>query len=197
MRNAIASILAAAVIAGLAGCESNAVPNATQTLRYQVDEVRERSVWLTRDGVLVYSAADSRPVAVSLPGWLHVGAPHCPPDLALGPKGEIIVTSNVVATLWRIDPETFAVTVHPLALDTDTDKDIGFAALVYSAEQAAFIAYSDVQRSIWKIDPALSGAAKLARADLRPRPAQRSPNMRTAPCGELARRLSQFASSTD
>jgi hypothetical protein len=191
MRNAIASILTAAALAGLAGCESNAVPNASSMLGYQVDTSRDRSVWLTREGVLIHSARE-RPVAVTLPGWLYVGSPHCPPDIALGPKGEVVVTSNVVSTLWRIDPETFVVTVHPLALDADTDKDVGFAALVYSAEQAAFIAYSEVQRSVWRIDPQLKSAAKLANSDLsRPRQAQRAATGRGA-CGNLARRLIDF-----
>ncbi|TMH72092.1 MAG: hypothetical protein E6H57_03975 [Betaproteobacteria bacterium] len=189
MRNAIASILAAAALAGLTGCESNAVPSASSMLGYQVDTIRDRSVWLTREGVLIHSTASARPVAVTLPGWLYVGSPHCPPDVALGPKGEVVVTSNVVSTLWRIDPETFAVTVHPLALDADTDKDVGFAAVVYSSEQAAFIAYSGVQRSVWRIDPQLKSAAKLANSDLsRPRQAQRVATGRGT-CGNLARRL--------
>ena len=60
MRNAIASILAAATLAGLAGCESNAVPSASSMLGYQVDTIRDRSVWLTREGVLIHSTAISR-----------------------------------------------------------------------------------------------------------------------------------------
>jgi hypothetical protein len=185
-------MLAAATLAGLAGCESNAVPNASSMLGYQVDTSRDRSVWLTREGVLIHSGARAQPVAIALPGWLYVGSPHCPPAVALGSKGEVVVTSNVVSTLWRIDPETFVVTVHPLALDADTDKDVGFAALVYSAEQAAFIAYSGVQRSVWRIDPQLKSAAKIANSDLsRPRQAQRAATVRGT-CGNLARRLIDF-----
>ena len=191
MKTAIAAVLAAAV---LAGCESSTGPNVSSVLSYQVDSERERSVWLTREGVVIHSAA-ARPVAIALPGWIYAGAPHCPPDLAVGPKGEVVVTSNVLQTLWRIAPETLAVTVHPLALDADMDKDVGFAAVIYSADQAAFIAYSGVQRSIWKIDPALQTGTKLARAELRE--PQRSRSAVNRPCAELSRRLTHLASSID
>src|SRR5262245_15615420 len=136
MKKAIASILAALAVAG---CESNVGPTISTMLGYRVDAERERSVWLTREGVRIYSAA-AWPVAVELPGWMYAGAPYCPPGLALGPKGEIDVTSNVVPTMWRIDGETLAVTAHQLALDVDRDKDVGFAAVVYAAEEGAFIA---------------------------------------------------------
>ena len=128
MRNVIASVLAIGVVAGLAGCESSAQPGAQSILNYRVDEARGRSVWLTRQGVQIHSAA-AQPVSVELPGWTYAGAPHCPPVVALGSAGEILVTSNVIPTLWRIDPATLAVTVHPLTLARDQDKDIGFAAL--------------------------------------------------------------------
>ncbi len=178
MRKAIAAILTAAALAGLAGCESNAVPNP--------------SYKLTREGVVIH-AGGVRTV-VALPGWLWVAAPHCPPNLAVGPKGEVVITSNVVPTLWRIDPRTLAVTAHPLSLDTDSDKDVGFAAIVYSAEQSAFVAYSELQRSVWKIDPQLKTAQKVADSDLnRSRQAQRSAVARGTPCGDLAWRLVAFA----
>ena len=37
-----------------------------------------------------------------------------------------------MTTLWRIDPETLAVTVHPLVLDDHRGRDIGFSALTWS-----------------------------------------------------------------
>jgi hypothetical protein len=100
---------------------------------------------------------------LTLPGWQWVGAPYsCLPDLALGPKGEAVISSNIVPTLWRIDPETLAVSVHPLTLDTDTDKDVGFSGLAYSARDAAFFAVSGVHGSLWRIDPLLRRAQKVA-----------------------------------
>jgi hypothetical protein len=180
MRKALAWILAAAA---LAGCESNAVPNASPLLRIVLDPSREQSYGMTREGVLIQARGVH--TVVALPGWLWVGAPHCTPDLALGPKGEVIITSNVVPTLWKIDPQTFRVTVHPLRLDTDDGKDVGFAAIAYSAEQAAFVAYSEVQRSVWKIDPLMTGAVKVADLDLnRSRKGQR--------CRDLDKRLADF-----
>ena len=187
MRTAIAAILTAAA---LAGCESSTGPTVSSLLRYQVDPARERSVWLTRQGVSIYSAA-AQPVNVELPGWSYAGAPNCPPDLTVGPKGEIVVTSNVLQTLWRIDAESLAVTVHPLQLDADMDKDVGFAAVIYSPERAAFIAYSGVQRSVWKIDPALKTGERIGRVDLQ------QPRLRGGRCADLARRLAHLASSND
>jgi hypothetical protein len=83
------------------------------------------------------------------------------PDLALGPSSEAVITSNVVPTLWRIDPETLVVSVHPLLLDSDTDKDVGFSGLVYSSEHEAFFAVSDAHGSLWRIDRGLERARKI------------------------------------
>lgn len=187
MKVLIASILAAASLIPLSGCDSNAQPSASPMLRYQVDSERQRSWWLTRDGVALHSAS-ATPKAVSLPGWLWAGEPHCPPDLALGPKGEAVVTSNAISTVWRIDPVTLAVTLHELRLDADHDKDVGFAAIVYAPEQKAFLAYSEVQRSVWKIDAELKTASKVGRADFTRTRAQRFGSLHT-PCADLANRL--------
>ena len=183
MRTAIASILMAAAIAGMASCERREVTNTPAMLTHQVDPARHRSWWLTRDGVELHSAAAPRR-AIALPGWIWADEPHCPPTLAVGPNGEVVVTSNVVPMLWRVDTETFAVTLHPVALAVDADKDVGFAALAYSAEHKVFLAYSDTQRSVWKIDAGLKSAVKLANADLR---------QSRAECAGLARRLNDFA----
>ena len=89
-------------------------------------------------------------------------APYgCPPDLALGPKGEAVVTSNIVPILWRIDPDTLAVSVHELVLDADNDKDVGFSGLRYSTEHGVFFAASDVHGSLWRIDPLLRKGQKV------------------------------------
>lgn len=197
MRTATAAILAAALFAGLPACNADTPSGTSSMIRYQVDEARLRSWWLTREGVVLRSAEDERR-AIALPGWIWADAPHCPPDLAIGPKGEVLVTSNVVPMLWRVDPQTLAVTVHSLALDADSDKDVGFAALVYSAEQMAFIAYSDTQRSAWKVDLALKGATKIGTADLRRSPpAQRATHVRVGPCADLGRRLARMALKID
>ena len=136
----------AALIVTMGGCDSSAAPpqapmTAGETpegqppnARIQVDPARNRVWSLSRDGVFLHDrATPEKIVAVRLPGWHWAGAPYsCLPDLALGPKGEAVITSDVVPTLWRIDPETLAVSVHRLALDADTDKDVGFTGLVYA-----------------------------------------------------------------
>lgn len=178
-------ILAMTALAGFAACDSSTQPSAAATLAYQADTARERSVWLTRDGVQIHGAA-ARPVTIALPDWIYAGPPYCPPGFALGPKGEIVVTSNVIQTLWRIDGETLAVTVHPLSLDVDRDRDVGFAAIFYSAEQGAYIAYSGTQRSVWRIDASLAAASRVAAFDL-----DRPVAARPKDCASYARRLAQ------
>ena len=163
MRNGIAAILASLVIVPLAGCGSDAAPANLFAIRYQVDAARERIWTLTRDGVSVQVRAKPGKTAVELPDWAWVDSQWaCPPDLAIGPKGEALITSNVVATVWKVDPVTLAVTVHPLALGSDTQRDFGFSRLVYSREKGAFIATSDVFPSTWEIDVQLKSARKVA-----------------------------------
>ena len=185
MKNGIASnrapgckakaLFLAAVIFSTAGCNTGNTPPQLRkeagdardstlfNVRYQVDSARGRIWWVTADGVYLHDASAPEKIMLSLPNWQWVGAPYsCLPDLALGPKGEAVITSNIVPTLWRIDPETLAVSVHPLVLDADTDKDVGFSGLAYSAEHAAFFAVSDVHGSLWRIDPLLRRAQKVS-----------------------------------
>ena len=130
--------------------------------RHQVDPARNRAWSLTRDGVFLHDlATPEKIVQVQLPDWQWAGTPYgCLPDLALGPKGEAVVTSDVLPTLWRIDAETLAVSVHPLALDADMDKDVGFSAIAYSSRHGAYYALSQTPGAIWKIDPLFRRAQK-------------------------------------
>jgi hypothetical protein len=180
MRNGNAVIASAFVLAvsigSISGCNlrsespdpasrpaSKASQGRPPTMRYQVDAERSRLWVLTRDGVVVHDVAAAEKVAVVLPGWVTVDAAYgCPPDIALGPRGEALVTSNIVPTLWRIDPETLAVSVHPLALDADTDKDVGFSGLAYSPQHGGFLAASYHHGSLWRVDAALERARKVA-----------------------------------
>jgi hypothetical protein len=167
MRNAIAAgVLLAALVIPLSGCEleaaaqeSNASP--APKARHRLDAARERMWVVDRDGVFVFDLKKTTRVALVLPDWLRVGD-GCLPDLALGPKGEVVVTSNIVPTLWRIDPDSLAVSVHRPALDTDTDRDIGFSGLVYSEQHRAFFAASYHHGSLWRIDAGLARAQKVA-----------------------------------
>ena len=169
---AVGGFLLATTLVPLAGCDIGAAPRnkaayesrqfELPNVRYRIDPERSRVWLLAREGVFVYDLSRPERVPVPLPGWLTVDAPYsCPPDLALGPKGEALITSNTVPTLWRIDPESLAVTVHPLLLDADTNKDVGFSALAYSAQHGAFIAASYAHGSLWRIDPRLERAQKI------------------------------------
>lgn len=164
MRTAIATVLSAAV---LSGCDTSAQQPGGEL------------VWrLTREGATLHVGGVQRK-AVELPGWLWADEPYsCPPSVATGPKGEALVTSNVVPTLWKIDPATRAVTVHSLELDADQEKDVGFTGLVFSPQHGAFFALSDTYGSLWRIDAQLTRATKVASGP------------RSAPCGDVGSRLS-------
>ena len=98
---------------------------------------------------------------ISLADWQWAAEPYaCAPDIAIGPRGEAVVTSNVLPVLWKIDLETLAVTMHRLQLDADSDKDVGFSGLAYSAREGAYFAVSELHGSLWRIDPMLRRAQK-------------------------------------
>lgn len=122
----------------------------------------EQTWVLNVDGVYLQQAGKAR-VAVKLPEWHWANEPYaCPPAIAIGPRGEALVTSNVLPVLWKIDPQTLAVTVHNLELDADSDKDVGFSGLVYSARDNAYFAVSELQGTLWRIDPLLRRGQKIA-----------------------------------
>jgi hypothetical protein len=162
MRYGIAKGLMLAAFANLAAAQET--PAAE--MRYLADPARHRVWSLTREGVTLHDATKARNIALVLPGWQWAGAPYgCPPDIALGPQGEALVTSDVLPTLWRIDPETLAVSVHAPALDADTDKDVGFSRIVYSREHGAFFGAGSIPGSLWRIDRGLVRAQKIAPSD--------------------------------
>lgn len=143
------ALLAAALLVSTAGCEGREP---------------DKGWVLTREGIVVPGSA---PKVVALDGWVWVDEAHaCPPSVAVGPTGELIVTSNVVPTLWRVDRRTLAVTVHTLKLDADADKDVGFSNIVFVPEQQAYLAVSGIQRTLWRIDRNLTTGTKLGRVDV-------------------------------
>ena len=148
MRSRYTALLFTASILSVTGCDQPA-PSVQ-------DPPRAHAWQLTRDGVMAGNTS------VAIPGWILAAEPYaCPPELAVGPKGEAVVTSNVVSTLWRVDPETLAVTEHPLTLDADAGRDVGFSSLVYSPRHAAYFAVSATHGSLWRIDTQLQRAQKL------------------------------------
>ena len=135
---------------------------AADPLRYRAQPERAR-VWAISEHGLFLEEARKPRRAIKLADWMWAGSSYaCAPDIAIGPRGEAVVTSNVLPVLWRIDPDTLAVSVHRLELDADTNKDVGFSGLVYSARDSAYIAVSELHGSLWRIDPLLRRAQKIA-----------------------------------
>jgi hypothetical protein len=156
--------------------ELQAVPEAWYAgelpiLRFQADPARERGWILTRMGVLVFDFKTRKTTGyVPLPEWVWAHEQFSNlPDLALGPNGEAVITSNVLPILWRVDPLTLAVSRHELVTDVDADKDVGLTGLTYSAEQGAFFAVSNLG-SLWRIDPLFRRAQKIELSGQLPRP---------------------------
>lgn len=135
---------------------------AADPLRYRAQPERAR-VWSISEGGLFVEEARKPRRAIELPQWHWANWPYaCAPDIAIGPRGEAVITSNVLPVLWKIDPDTLAVSVHRLELDADNDKDVGFSGLVYSERSGAYFAVDEHHGSLWRIDPLLRRAQKIA-----------------------------------
>ena len=122
-----------------------------------------RTWFLSPTGVSVLDGRTGKRIAeVPLPDWQWAGEPYsCDPAIAVGPGGEVLVTSDVVPTLWRIDPASLAVTTHEPVLDAESDRDVGFTGLVYSRIHTAYFAVT-YYGSLWRIDPLLRRAQRIA-----------------------------------
>jgi hypothetical protein len=161
------AVCGAVVAFSLAACDAGAAElekKPVAGIRHQLDSERNRVWLLTGEGVAIYdAAAPDKVLRIPIPGWQFAGAPYgCLPDLALGPMGEAVISSDVVPVLWRIDPRSLAVTRHELQLDADTDKDVGFSSLTYLPGPNEFLAVSGLHGTVWRIDPQLRQAHKVA-----------------------------------
>ena len=153
----IVHILLAALTVSVTGCNVSGSPE----VRYHKDDMRNRMWFLSHREVIFYETKTRRKTKILLPNWKWTLVPDgCPPDLALGPSGEPLITSNISPTIWRIDPDTFRVSVHTLVLHTDVAEDVGFCGLVYSADQQSFFAVGS-EGSLWKFDSVLEQARQI------------------------------------
>jgi len=172
MRNGriVKTLVLAVSVAWLAGCDSNAMPreSASELSRAEaprlVDAGRGRVWTLTRDGLFLQQIASTERRAIALPDWTIVDPQHygSEPALALGPGGDVLVTSNILPVIWRVDPRSLAVSVHTIVVDAHQDRDFGFTSLAYSPRDAAFVATSDAPQARWRIDAGLTRAEKIA-----------------------------------
>lgn len=164
--------LFSSLVASYAAAAGNRLPSRSDLIvwgevssgfQFQVDEKRSR-VWVVkRDAVYVYDVGSKNLIRrISLPGWVIVAPPHnCGPGLALLPSGEVLVTTDTLPIIWKIQPETFAVRRYDLFLDADNDKEVGFSALAYRAEGPQLVGFSGQLGSFWQIDLRSRRAHKL------------------------------------
>jgi hypothetical protein len=134
----------------------------TRPLKSLIDDAHQRVYLLVRDGVDVRELTGGRTLAhVDLPGWVWVNEKYsCPPDIAFTPERDLLVTSNVLPAVWRIERRSLTATRHELALDREGDRDIGFTRLRWSKELGVFVGTTDLGER-WYVDPSLSTAHRV------------------------------------
>lgn len=127
------------------------------------DPVRQELWSLSLDGVELRDARSRRVLhTVELQDWQWAGEPHtCDPRLAFGPTGEVIVSSDVLPWLWRINPTTLQATIHRPSMDADLEMDVGFAAFEYAPRHGVFYGVDHWHGSLWAVDPDLETARKI------------------------------------
>jgi hypothetical protein len=132
-------------------------------LRIQVDGARNRAWVLNYDAVYLYDIPAGMLIKrIELPDWQNAGATFsCAPELALSPSGTALVTSNVLPTIWEIDPDTLETRQHNLSLDADADKDVGFTGLAFGRDGQDLVGVSSLLGSAWRIDLGTDEARKL------------------------------------
>ena len=150
--------------------EGPRMEEALPALRVQVDTPRNLAWVLNRDAVYVYALPKKTLIKrIELPGWLVAGKAFSQAsDLALAPNGAALVTSNVVPTIWEINPEDMTVRQHRLSLNADNDKDVGFTGLAFGPDGRDLIGTSSMLGSAWKLDLDAGTAHKLPAASTSP-----------------------------
>ena len=123
------------------------------------DSARSR-IWRLGDrGVYLEAPEQSQALHILLPGRFIVDQTiTCPSAMTLSQEGAVVVTSNVIPILWRINPDTFVVTSHPLTLTSHADREVGFTGIAFSTGHSAYFAVSSVHGTLWRIDMNLQTA---------------------------------------
>ena len=94
--------------------------------RVERDDARDR-IWSLSEGevLLYHGRARTWAKTIALRGWSSVGAQHsCAADIAVDVAGNVIVSSNIAPTLWRIDAKSLEAERLDIVLDADHDKDV-------------------------------------------------------------------------
>jgi len=161
--------VAVAVIAAamLSACDRSSLqrerPAAAKLEVVRADPARNRLWVLDLEVISVYDNTNGRRLRrIVLPEWIVLPKKYsCLPDLALDSSGTAFVSSNVLPVLWRIDPQRYEVTRIELALDTDTDKDVGFTGLSFAGD-GTLLAAGAMAAALWQIDTSAASARKIA-----------------------------------
>jgi hypothetical protein len=135
-----------------------------EVVRVKADVPHARRWELGWGAVFVYDAASGRlirriPLADAS---MSAARGTCRPDLAVSRSGAVIVSSNAQPVLWRIDPATFEVRRYDIVTNVDRDKDFGFSAVAWDADEATLYAASAIMGSLWRIDLDSGRATRVA-----------------------------------
>ncbi len=128
----------------------------------QRDAARNR-VWSIANRVILLSNDQTGAIVRQflLPGWINLDEQFsCAPDLIVDAVGNVVVSSNIEPTLWRIDAQSLDIERLEIRLDSDGDKDFGFTRLAYASPDE-LVALNTIQGSLWRIHLSAQRASKL------------------------------------
>jgi streptogramin lyase len=132
-------------------CPRADLGNDPAVIAAKADVARGRVWILAQDGLYLHQSASGAVRRFDLPNWRYVIRFACPPDLAVAPDGSVLVSSNVMASLWRIDPALGQVSQVALHFEMRAGRDFGFSAMDVS-ESGIVWAQDAADRSPWRID---------------------------------------------
>ena len=140
-------------------CASAAPAAAAAVIAVKRDDARARTWILGSDALYLYQPGAAPALRrFDLENWRYVsGAFACPPSMAIGPDGGVVVSSNIEPTLWRVDALGAPAVEIPLRLLDRANEDIGFTELEVSPPGIVW-ARGSADRSRWRIDLARQSA---------------------------------------
>ena len=164
----IAALLAVPCVAAPHGpdvaCERAELHADAAVITAKADAVRGRLWILAQDGLYLYQSAAGTVRRFHLPQWQYVIRFACPPDLAVTPDGSVVVSSNVTASLWRVDPAVTRASQLTLRFATRAELEFGFSAM--DASQSGIVwAQGASDDSRWRIDLETGFAAPVLAED--------------------------------
>lgn len=133
-------------------------------LRARLDGGRGLMWVMHADGVDLYEArSDKKLRSIALPEWIWTREFHpCLPDIAIVPGGDVLVSSNVLPVIWRIDARTFQVSRHELEVSEHNGREFGFSGLRYLPRIGAYAAVNGIDGSLWRINASLTRAERVS-----------------------------------